>query len=167
MNEEGENDLVQRAIKLELTQRAQRAVAVRWAKPGARKAMSKIMKGYWDCIKAENGQSEYVPSEYVTFIPREVRTEVLARAAGACEECNKIVSGLYLHHLRYSYYDPIKKRHIDIRGHETSNDLKAMCASCHASCHRADFSAALKLAHAKLRAARRKAERQAAKAAAS
>ena len=65
-------------------------------------------------------------------IPSTVRQVVLSRAGGRCEDCGKKVR-LELHHLRYEtvIYDEIE----DICGHETPEDLRALCRECHLSNH--------------------------------
>jgi 5-methylcytosine-specific restriction endonuclease McrA len=83
----------------------------------------------WDNLRSQNP------------IPKEVRTAVFKRAKNRCEECGS-VERLELHHLYYWYgctYDwPAHDYRELIFGHETPEDLKALCRDCHNTCHVCD-----------------------------
>jgi 5-methylcytosine-specific restriction endonuclease McrA len=64
-------------------------------------------------------------------IPPEVRSTVLGRADGVCEDCQEFRK-LELHHLRYWTNDPWRE---SIRGRETPDDLAALCRECHHERH--------------------------------
>jgi 5-methylcytosine-specific restriction endonuclease McrA len=68
------------------------------------------------------------------MIPRAVRGDVLARAAGRCEECDQRLP-LELHHLTYSRWPQRPDRDEPIFGHETSDALQALCRDCHHGRH--------------------------------
>jgi 5-methylcytosine-specific restriction endonuclease McrA len=60
---------------------------------------------------------------YKPPIPLATRTAVLQRSKRFCENCGDLAP-LELHHLHY-----------DTEGHESPDDLKALCRNCHRSAH--------------------------------
>jgi hypothetical protein len=65
----------------------------------------------------------------------------LKRANGCCEGCGTAAQ-LELHHLTYTYWAGMVgdySKALDIFGHETADDLEALCRSCHLSAHQGPF----------------------------
>jgi 5-methylcytosine-specific restriction endonuclease McrA len=69
-------------------------------------------------------------------IPPAVRTAVLKRAAGQCEDCGA-VTALELHHRTYSdpRYSQFWPDAPEIFGNETPDELDALCRDCHRGRH--------------------------------
>jgi hypothetical protein len=62
---------------------------------------------------------------------------VLNRARGACEDCGEHIR-LEIHHLTYLWDDPQEyklRTQEPIWGHETPDDLTALCRDCHRGRH--------------------------------
>ena len=68
-------------------------------------------------------------------IPSVVRRTVLKRANGQCEDCGEHLP-LELHHLTYWIGEPPPHKYAQpIFGHETEDDLLALCRGCHLDRH--------------------------------
>ena len=71
--------------------------------------------------------ARYVPAQAVTHHQR-LRTGLLIRAGGACEDCGRRRT-LQVHHLTYDRY-----------GHEEPTDVLMLCRDCHERRHGRTFS---------------------------